>query len=98
MIVTVEVRSEEDPDRRAVLASMRIVGPGDVGDATDFAVGAIEGAAPSAAAPARSRGSVVAARDRGGDVWSLIECACAAIREADFVDLAAHPSTSPERE
>ena len=49
MIMTVELRSEEDPDRCAVRASMRIVGPGEVGEATDFAVGAIEGADPSAA-------------------------------------------------
>ncbi|MDA9483095.1 hypothetical protein XI07_13880 [Bradyrhizobium sp. CCBAU 11445] len=84
MILSVEVRLGEGPERGPVVAFVRIFGPDQPGQRSYYGVGAVERNDACGGGGDRSAGCVFGHDHRDG-LWALLERACAKLKKADFV-------------
>ncbi len=84
--VTVEIWPGGFAELRRTLALMHIANTSDLADVSSYQVYASEGENRLAGTKARSCKTVIERHDRRQTVWALIEAACGALKDADFVD------------
>jgi hypothetical protein len=84
--LTVELVPGGSERRRRTIATMRISNASDLADLSDYRIEAMEGANHQIRTSARSGACVVRQHDRRQSVWKLIEAACRALEDAEFVE------------
>ncbi len=87
LMVTVEIWPGGIAELRRTLGLMNIANTSNLADVSSYAVYASEGENRLTGTKSRSCKTVIERHDRRQSVWALIEVACAALKDADFVDL-----------
>jgi hypothetical protein len=84
--VTVEMLPGGNAKLRRTLGLMYISNLSNLADVSSYEVSASEGENRLAGTTPRSCTTVVEHHDRRQSVWTLLEVACAALKDADFAD------------
>jgi hypothetical protein len=85
--VTVEIWPAGVAELRRTLGIMNVANVSNLADVSSYSIYASEGENRLAGTKSRSCKTVVERHDRRQSVWALIEVACAALKDADFVEM-----------